>query len=501
MKFEVRYPTGTPHEVTLQGTVAVLGRDPSCDLVLNDPRCSRRHAVVEAGPQGLSIRDTGSANGVVVNGEKVERATLKPGDEVRLGEILLRVLPEEMPGTVMMGPEDMADFPGSAPAPMAGGPKSPLPSPPPLPPSSTASLPPAAASPPLSAPPRPAAPPRPPAPPPPAPPQAPRAAPPPARPPEARPPRPPQPRIPPPEEEDEELEYEPVEGPIPRSMVVSLLAVLWTLGIPLYAGLGIYGMTATEGMWRVGSVAIGGLLALLSAAMAFGIWTRSGWSRVLQIVLAGLGILTCVFAPVSIAILVYMLRSDTRTQFSGRDLSELAPEEADAADRDSSGLPFTIAIFVTLLLSALIIAAGGALYGSSIAAMTSARQSANESAAIGNLRSMVSAQEAFRAGTCDGYSDFEGLVNPASVIPNYPAGGPAFLSSDFARPIRNGYRYELLTEDPLEPQEGCPVRLYRRYSFAAEPESGSGRHFLVGSDGVIYAAMDRPATPQDAPLR
>jgi hypothetical protein len=169
VKFEVRYPTGSPHEVTLQGTVAVLGRDPSCDLVLNDPRCSRRHAVIEAGPQGLSVRDTGSANGVVVNGEKVERANLKPGDEVRLGEIVLKVLPEEVPGTVVMGPEEMVDFPGSAPPPPAPAaapqPRPVPPSPPPDSPPHTAALPLPPPSPPAPAA-APAAPPRPPAPPP-----------------------------------------------------------------------------------------------------------------------------------------------------------------------------------------------------------------------------------------------------------------------------------------------------------------------------------------------
>ena len=62
-----------------------MGRDPSCDLVLNDLKCSRRHAVVEAGPDGLAIRDTGSANGIFVNGKKIERSALKAGDVVRLG--------------------------------------------------------------------------------------------------------------------------------------------------------------------------------------------------------------------------------------------------------------------------------------------------------------------------------------------------------------------------------------------------------------------------------
>jgi hypothetical protein len=507
VKFEVRYPTGSPHEVTLQGTVAVLGRDPSCDLVLNDPRCSRRHAVIEAGPQGLSVRDTGSANGVVVNGSKVERAVLKPGDEVRLGEIVLKVLVEEMPGTVVMGPEDMVDFAGS-PVPQAP-PAAPVRPPEPRGgPTPTTSLPPIAEPLPLAPPPpRPAPPARPPAPPAASP--APRVPPPPpprpAAGPEARPPVPPRPpatRRPPPPP-DEEIQLEDAQGPPPRSLAITLLAGLWVLGILLYAGGGLWLAADLQGPWRILAIVSGGLLSLLSVAMAFGLWARAGWARVLQIVLAGVGILTCVFAPVSIAILVYMLRADTRLQFSGLDLGELSPQDAETASRDASGVPFTLAILGALLVSLLL--AGGASFllgtlGVGLGNLSQAESSARESVAIVNLRTLASAQQAFRAGTCDGYSDLGGLMDPASLIPNYPVGGPAFLPQDFASAERGGYRYELQVEDPLDLQDGCPSRLYRRYSFSASPVEGSGRHFMVAADGQVHHAEDRPATLQDPVL-
>jgi hypothetical protein len=112
VKFRVQYPNASGHEVELDGTVAILGRDPSCDLVLNDVKCSRRHAVVEAGAQGLAIRDTGSANGVFLNGKKVDRSALSEGDVFRLGDVVLTVLPEDMPGPLVM-----AEKLGKAPAP------------------------------------------------------------------------------------------------------------------------------------------------------------------------------------------------------------------------------------------------------------------------------------------------------------------------------------------------------------------------------------------------
>ena len=112
VKFAVRYPGGAVHEIAIEGNVAVVGRDPSCDLVLNDPKSSRRHAVVESGPDGLVIRDTGSANGIAVNGRKTERSPLVPGDVFRVGDVEVTVLGDPDAGTLVM------DDVGS----MAGGP-------------------------------------------------------------------------------------------------------------------------------------------------------------------------------------------------------------------------------------------------------------------------------------------------------------------------------------------------------------------------------------------
>jgi predicted component of type VI protein secretion system len=106
MRFEVSYPGGTTHEVELPGDVCVVGRDPGCDLVLNDSKCSRRHAVVESGPQGVVVRDSGSANGIYVNGKKVDKAQLRPGDIVRLGEVKLKLL-AEIGETIVVAPESL----------------------------------------------------------------------------------------------------------------------------------------------------------------------------------------------------------------------------------------------------------------------------------------------------------------------------------------------------------------------------------------------------------
>ena len=92
MKLQVSQPEGTPHQVDLPGPEVVIGRDPSCDLVLSDERCSRRHAVIGQGPDGLTIRDAGSSNGIWINGRHLRRSRLESGDTVRVGDTVITIL-------------------------------------------------------------------------------------------------------------------------------------------------------------------------------------------------------------------------------------------------------------------------------------------------------------------------------------------------------------------------------------------------------------------------
>jgi ABC transport system ATP-binding/permease protein len=62
-----------------------VGRDPECDLVLDHPTISRRHAVIRMGSGMPTIEDQGSLVGVRVNGEAVRRAPLEVGDQIAIG--------------------------------------------------------------------------------------------------------------------------------------------------------------------------------------------------------------------------------------------------------------------------------------------------------------------------------------------------------------------------------------------------------------------------------
>lgn len=63
----------------------VVGKAPDCDVVLNDPSISGRHAEFIAGRTGFRVNDLGSTNGTYVNDKKIQSQDLVDNDNVRLG--------------------------------------------------------------------------------------------------------------------------------------------------------------------------------------------------------------------------------------------------------------------------------------------------------------------------------------------------------------------------------------------------------------------------------
>lgn len=81
----------------------LVGRDPACDVVIDDKSVSRRHAALERRGSGFVVVDQGSANGSFVNGEQVSEASLYDGQELRLGMVPFRVqIESEVEGTILM---------------------------------------------------------------------------------------------------------------------------------------------------------------------------------------------------------------------------------------------------------------------------------------------------------------------------------------------------------------------------------------------------------------
>lgn len=80
---------GGTRDVPLTTERLTVGRDPACDVAIEDPSLSRRHAVIVRRESGVWVEDLGSSNGTWSAGERVCETLLRPGRSVRLGSVLL----------------------------------------------------------------------------------------------------------------------------------------------------------------------------------------------------------------------------------------------------------------------------------------------------------------------------------------------------------------------------------------------------------------------------
>ena len=67
-----------------------IGRSKDCDIVIPERQISRYHARIESDESGYIVRDLGSKNGTVVNGEILsdQPYRLRDGDEIRLADVV-----------------------------------------------------------------------------------------------------------------------------------------------------------------------------------------------------------------------------------------------------------------------------------------------------------------------------------------------------------------------------------------------------------------------------
>lgn len=92
-KVLIRTDEGATHECLLRpGQPIIIGRGKDAGVLLDFKSVSRQHCRLELDEAGrVELVDLGSQNGTRVNGKRVDRAVLKPGDEVMVATIALRV--------------------------------------------------------------------------------------------------------------------------------------------------------------------------------------------------------------------------------------------------------------------------------------------------------------------------------------------------------------------------------------------------------------------------
>lgn len=77
------------------GAECILGRGATSSIVVPDPNITRRHVLIQKRDTGYMAFDMGSSNGTQLNGRNIERAELKPGDILQVGDHRFRFEPEK----------------------------------------------------------------------------------------------------------------------------------------------------------------------------------------------------------------------------------------------------------------------------------------------------------------------------------------------------------------------------------------------------------------------
>lgn len=77
----------------LDAPLTNIGRDAEqCQIVLNDPEVSKVHAIIKKNIVNVTIEDNNSSNGIILNGERINKAELTTGDEFIIGETSFEVV-------------------------------------------------------------------------------------------------------------------------------------------------------------------------------------------------------------------------------------------------------------------------------------------------------------------------------------------------------------------------------------------------------------------------
>ncbi len=163
------------------------------------------------------------------------------------------------------------------------------------------------------------------------------------------------------------------------------------------------------------------------------------------------------------------------------------------------GRGLAIAGIVTSGVAVVLIPFGLGIFAAiAIPSLLRARVSANESATIGDIRTVISAQAAYQSSNGGFYGgDLECLATPSACIPGYPANGPTFLDSALASlSAKSGYSRKLYVSSvPVGGATGQPLSRssVASYAYVAVPinrgQTGV-RGFCGDASGVICYTPD-----------
>jgi prepilin-type N-terminal cleavage/methylation domain-containing protein len=157
----------------------------------------------------------------------------------------------------------------------------------------------------------------------------------------------------------------------------------------------------------------------------------------------------------------------------------------------------------TLIELLIVVAIIGIIAAIAIPSLLRARVSANESATIGDIRTVISAQAAYQSANAGWYDEISCLTGPPiTCIPNYPADAPTFLDSVLAdQSSKSGYNrsFELGTA-VATPGANASTSSLAGYAYLTSPVANGQtgvRAFGGDSSGVLCMVPDGTQPPSN----
>ena len=150
----------------------------------------------------------------------------------------------------------------------------------------------------------------------------------------------------------------------------------------------------------------------------------------------------------------------------------------------------------TLIELLIVVAIIGIIAAVAIPSLLRARVSANESATLGDIRTMISAQAAYHAANGGFYGPPDCLAGPfqAACIPSYPSTAPIFLDSQLASlTAKSGYNRSFQQGTPTGVRSDIPCYAY--HATPVTPGHSGVRGFAGDCSGLICFSTNGVPVP------